>query len=92
VKRINRDGRLWAPGYPWRPPPRPWVRLGASLGPLGASPMAGGGHVLAFVFLSIVTARGGQTGADHFSSKPRLLHCHIDAPPIRSRAACDLEK
>ena len=50
--------------------------LGAS--PWGISGPEGhrrwpGGHILAFVFLSIVTARGGQTGADHFSSKPRLV-------------------
>ena len=69
MKRIYWEHRLWAPGYPWRPPPRPWVRLG----PLGASPVAGGGHILAFVFLSIMARRGGQTGADHFSSKPRLV-------------------
>lgn len=41
MKRIYWEHRLWAPGYPWRPPPRPWVRLG----PLGASPVAGGGHI-----------------------------------------------
>jgi hypothetical protein len=69
-KRIYWEGRLWAPGYPWMPPSQPWVRLG----PLGASPVAGGGgHLLAFGLLSNVAARGGQTGADHFSSKPRLV-------------------
>jgi hypothetical protein len=56
-------------GAPGGRPPRPWVRLG----PLGAPPVARWGHILAFVFLSTMTARGGQTGADHFPSKPRLV-------------------
>jgi hypothetical protein len=61
---------LWVP---WRPRARPWARLG----PPGTSPVAGGGAYTSFfcvcVFSSTVAARGGQTGADHFSSKPRLV-------------------
>jgi hypothetical protein len=64
----------------------PWVPLEAAPAALGPSrapwgiPDGRGGHILAFVFLSIATARGGQTGADHFSSKPRLVLPTV--PPI----------
>jgi hypothetical protein len=68
MKRIYWEHRIWAPGYLEAAP----AALGPSRAPWGI-PDGRGGHILAFVFLSIVTARGGQTGADHFSSKPRLV-------------------
>jgi hypothetical protein len=40
----------------------------------------GGGHILAFVFLSTAAARGGQTGADHFFFK---------TPPCASYSSSD---
>jgi hypothetical protein len=61
-----------SPLGPWAPLEAASAALGPSRAPWGI-PDGRGGHILAFVFLSIVTARGGQTGAGHFSSKPRLV-------------------
>jgi hypothetical protein len=60
----------------------PWSLLEAAPAALGPSSTPWGGpggwggggiYILAVVFLSTMAARGGQTGADQFSSKSRLV-------------------
>jgi hypothetical protein len=62
------EHRLWAPAHPWRPPPRPWVRLG----PLGASPGAGGGGgVGCLLCYAHCGPPGRPTGRGPVFTKPR---------------------
>jgi hypothetical protein len=68
---VDLIGNIASGREPWRQPTRPWVRLGG----LGASPVAGGAYISFCIFehYGTMARRGGQTGADHFSSKPRLV-------------------